>query len=152
MQFILRVDVWKCYRIKRKWNLLILSQDRGGRFEDGMTHLFPYSKSKGLRGFTAAVDTVPLSCRHFKQLRKRHEATPKRLSNQMSQDLHGNIEAIQPSAKPAKKAKASTSRGLFFLSIKPPSPLFGVDQAALEFNKGWGFIFFISEESNNDGK
>lgn len=63
------------------------------------------SKRKGLRGFTAAVDAVQLSCKHFKRLKKRHVVTPKRLSNQMSQDLHGNTAAIQPMAMPVKWQK-----------------------------------------------
>lgn len=61
-------------------------------------HTFLDCKRKGLRGVTAAVDTAPLSWKHFKRLRERHVGTSKRLPNQMSQDLHGNREAIQPMA------------------------------------------------------
>lgn len=52
------------------------------------------NKIKGLRGLTVAVDTAPLSCKHFTRLRKRHVGTPKRLSNQMSQDLKETLRQI----------------------------------------------------------
>ena len=81
------------------------------RFRHGTTRFL--KKKKSLRGFLSCCWYSPTELQTLQTTQgKRHVGTPKRLSDQMSQGLHGKTVPIQPIVMPVKWQEPSHQEDL----------------------------------------